>query len=108
MQRQCGTSSASGFGNNLTLNLTITFTSSFAGRPIWMNASDNGGLTSGWQIPGSWSVTTVEPINPSITSLNPSSGPVGTLVTITGTNFGTVRGKHSDLQRDSGHANELE
>jgi hypothetical protein len=52
-----GSSSASGSGNNLTLNLALTFTSSFAGtQTIWMKADDNGGLTSGWQIVGSWSV----------------------------------------------------
>jgi hypothetical protein len=35
---------------------------------------------------------TVSATAPSITSLNPASGPVGTSVTITGTNFGTTQG----------------
>ncbi len=52
-----GNSSASGSGNSLTLNLAMTFTSSFAGtQSTWMKADDNGGQTSGWQIPGSWLV----------------------------------------------------
>jgi len=52
-----GSSSTSGSGNNQTLNLAITFTSSFAGtQNMWMKADDNGGMTSGWQFKGSWSV----------------------------------------------------
>jgi len=34
----------------------------------------------------------VRPVRPSISHLKPSSGPVGTRVTITGTNFGSTRG----------------
>jgi len=70
-----GSSSASGSGNNLTLNLAITFTSGFAGNQVtWMQAIDNGGLSSGWQVVGSWTVP--PPINqpPSVVSVTPSSG----------------------------------
>ena len=35
---------------------------------------------------------TVTTLSPNITSINPSAGPVGTLVTVTGTNFGTSQG----------------
>ena len=52
-----GSSSASGSGNTLTLNLPITFGSSFAGtQTIWMIAYDNAGLSSGWQSMGTWSL----------------------------------------------------
>ena len=37
-------------------------------------------------------VTVTRPAAPSITSLSPTSGPVGTAVTITGTNFGSTQG----------------
>ena len=88
-----GSSSVSGSGNNLTLNLPITFTSSFAGtQTIWMIAYDNAGLSSGLQNMGTWSLPAAEPTSPSITSVNPGAGPVGTLVTITGTNLGTSQG----------------
>ena len=46
---------------------------------------------------------------PRITSLTPTSGAVGTAVTITGTNFGATQGhEHGDVQRDGGDADELE
>ena len=35
---------------------------------------------------------TVTPPSPTITSVSPSSGPVGTVVTVTGTNFGSTQG----------------
>ncbi len=70
-----GSSSASGSGNNLTLNLPITFTSSFAGaQSTWMKADDNGGQTSGWQILGSWSIPPTSNLPPSVVSVTPNSG----------------------------------
>jgi hypothetical protein len=52
-----GSSSASGSANNLTMNLAVTFTSSFAGtQTTFMKADDNGGQSSAWRIMGSWSV----------------------------------------------------
>ncbi len=70
-----GNSSASGSGNSLTLNLLMTFNSSFAGpQSTWMKADDNGGQTSGWQIPGSWSVPPAVNQPPSVLSVTPSSG----------------------------------
>ena len=47
-------------------------------------------------------------VPPTLTSLSPTSGPVGTSVTITGTNFGATQGaQHGHVQRDGGDADEL-
>jgi hypothetical protein len=70
-----GSSSATGSGNSLTLNLSITFNSSFAGtQNIWMKADDNGGQTSGWQFMGSWSVPPTVNQPPSVISVTPNTG----------------------------------
>ena len=70
-----GSSSVSGSGNNLTMNLAVTFTSSFAGtQTTFMKANDNGGQSSAWQIIGSWSVTAASNQPPSVVSVTPSSG----------------------------------
>jgi hypothetical protein len=58
---QCGInaagSSASASGNTLTLNLAITFSSSFAGNQIFYLAARNGSVgNSGWQAIGSVTV----------------------------------------------------
>jgi hypothetical protein len=48
-------SSAAGVGNNLTVNLVLTFTPAFAGvKNVYMQAQDNGGLATGWQLRGTW------------------------------------------------------
>jgi hypothetical protein len=63
-------SSASGSGTNLTVNLALTFQTSFSGtRNIYMEAYD--GADSGWQQKGTWSVpaTVFGPV-----SVTPSSG----------------------------------
>jgi hypothetical protein len=50
-------SSASGSGNNLTLNLALSFKSAFTGaKTIHMQTEDNAGLASGWQVKGTWTV----------------------------------------------------
>jgi hypothetical protein len=70
-----GSSSVSGSGNNLTTNLAITFTSSFAGTQItFMKADDNGGLTSGWKVLGSWSIPLAVNQPPAVVSVTPGSG----------------------------------
>jgi hypothetical protein len=53
-----GTSSAVPSGNNLTLNLDLTFLSpAFAGtKNLYTSVQDQQGLDSGWQMPGSWTV----------------------------------------------------
>ena len=54
-----------------------------------------------------WLTFTVT-VAPTLTSLSPTSGPVGTAVTITGTNFGATRGtQHGDVQRHGGDADDL-
>ena len=53
-----GSSSASASGSELTLNLAIAFTPAFSGeKTIRMFANAAGGLSSGWQDRGSWTVT---------------------------------------------------
>jgi len=48
-------SSATGNGNNLTLVVSLTFTSSFGGqRHIWMQASDYKNISSNWLVYGVW------------------------------------------------------
>ena len=53
-----GSSSASASGSGLTLNLAIAFTPAFSGeKTIRMFANAAGGVSSGWQDRGSWTVT---------------------------------------------------
>jgi hypothetical protein len=64
-------SSASSNGNDLTVNLAITFQTAFNGaRNIYMEAYD--GLDSGWSQKGAWTVAAVTPLGP--VSVTPSSG----------------------------------
>jgi hypothetical protein len=66
-------SSASGSGNNLTLNLAITFFPSFAGaKNTYMLAGESNGTTSQWLTAGAW--TLGSPPTPSVISSTPSSG----------------------------------
>src|SRR5207244_2556131 len=53
-----GSSSASGSGNNLTVNLALTFAApAFSGaKNIYTFAHDNGNLSTGWEQKGSWMV----------------------------------------------------
>jgi hypothetical protein len=83
---------------------TITFNGT-AGTPTAWSATSitvpvpagattgNVVVTVGGQASNGLSFTVVVP--PSITSLNPTSGPVGTPVTITGANFGATQGTNS-------------
>jgi uncharacterized repeat protein (TIGR01451 family) len=67
-----GASSASGVGNNLTLNLAVTLNQGFAGvKSIFLQAFNKFGLTSGWQTRGTW---TLAPIPTSPVSVTPSVG----------------------------------
>jgi hypothetical protein len=72
-------SSISGSGNNLTVQLAATFSSGFAGSKYnYMWAYDSSGLATGWQMKGSWTVTggSGSTVNqaPTISGVNPSSG----------------------------------
>jgi hypothetical protein len=50
-------SSINSAANNLTVNYALTFNSNFQGlKSIFMNASSNGSLTTGWQPRGTWNV----------------------------------------------------
>ncbi len=52
------TSAASVSGNSLTVSVDLGFKSAFAGaKSIWMNATDQAGLTSGSPQMGSFNVT---------------------------------------------------
>jgi hypothetical protein len=68
-------SNAAGGGNNLTLNVNLSFSSStFAGNKItYMAARDLQGGNSGWQALGVWNVPGQNTF-PSVVSVNPSSG----------------------------------
>jgi hypothetical protein len=74
------TSSASWSGNTLTLKLSLTFKPAFAGaKNIFGYARSVGGLFSGWQTLGAWTVPgTVQP--PQVVSVTPSSGAGGSQV----------------------------
>jgi hypothetical protein len=68
-----GASSASGVGNNLTLNLAVTFTPSFVGvKSIYMQLQNKFGLTSGWQNRGAWAPAAAPA--PSPISVTPNAG----------------------------------
>jgi hypothetical protein len=67
------TSSATWSGNALTLKLSLTFEPAFAGaKYIFGYARSVGGLVSGFQTLGVWTVATPSP--PQVVSVSPSSG----------------------------------
>jgi hypothetical protein len=69
------TSSASWSGNTLTLKLSLTMESAFAGpKYIFGYAITGGGLVSGWQTLGVWTVPGTAPPPPQVVSVSPSSG----------------------------------
>jgi hypothetical protein len=50
-------SSASGSGNNFTVNLRVSFLAGFSGsKTIFMQALNNSGVAAGWQVKGTWTV----------------------------------------------------
>ena len=70
-------------GNNLTVNLAITFLPALPGlQQIWMLCGDNGGLTGSWQQMGTWTTTAVSSQPPAPVSVLPVSG-TGTAQTFT-------------------------
>jgi len=57
-----GSSSASASGSGLTLNLAIAFTPAFSGeKTVRIFANAAGGVSTGWQDRGSWTVTSSAP-----------------------------------------------
>ena len=74
-QVNTGGVTVSGSGNNLTVNVPITFASSFVGpQQSLMTVSDNGGLSSNWQQMGTWTGYAASSMLPSVTSVTPNSG----------------------------------
>jgi hypothetical protein len=52
-----GSTTAIVSGTTLTLNLAMTFASAFAGpKNVYLYAASVGGMTSGWQARGAWTV----------------------------------------------------
>jgi uncharacterized repeat protein (TIGR01451 family) len=69
-------SSASGVGNNLTVNLALIFKAAFTGtKNIYMQTQDTGGLVTGWQQLGTWTPSSSSNPPPSAVLVTPSSGP---------------------------------
>ncbi len=61
-------------GNTLTLNLSMTFATAYAGaKNIYMYAADTSGSNSGWQTLGTWTVPSTAAV-PTANSVTPSSG----------------------------------
>ena len=69
-------SSVSSSGNDRAINMAVTFNTAFAGdKTVYMFARDSGGLSSGWQTRGNWTVPTeVVPAAPVAVSVTPGSG----------------------------------
>jgi hypothetical protein len=90
------------YSDNSTQNLTgsVVWTSSNTG----VASITTGGLATGvaagtatiqatlGSVAGSTGLTVTTTTTPSITTISPASGPEGTLVTVTGTNFGATQG----------------
>ena len=58
-------------GNQLTLNLPLSFQAAFGGaKSVYAYAGDTAGLNSGWHPLGTWTVSEA----PSVVSVTPSSG----------------------------------
>jgi hypothetical protein len=65
--------SMTGSGNNLTLNIPIIFTTSFAGaKNVYMSATDRGGAVSSVVSRGTWTVPATTTLGP--VAVSPASG----------------------------------
>ena len=65
--------SVTGSGNNLTLNIPIIFTTSFAGaKNIYLNATDKSGASSATAARGTWTVPATTALGP--VAVSPASG----------------------------------
>jgi hypothetical protein len=98
------TYSASGLPSSLSVNsstglITGTLSSTSSGSYTVTATVSDGSLTNSKTF--TWTVTDVASA-PTITSLSPTSGPVGTAVTINGSNFGATQG--SSVVRFNGTA----
>jgi hypothetical protein len=71
-----GSSSVSTAGNNLTLNIALSFSSTFVGsKNVYLYASGLSGKNSGTVTAGTWTAGTSTG-RPAVISLSPNSGPV--------------------------------
>jgi glycosyltransferase involved in cell wall biosynthesis len=62
-------------GNNLTLNLLLTFKPAFNGaKNTYMAAFSNSNVFSGWVVKGVWTVPVTGSVAPATVSVTPSSG----------------------------------
>jgi uncharacterized repeat protein (TIGR01451 family) len=69
-----GSSGAVLTANTLTLNLALTFRTAYAGaKNVYLYGSDAGGVSSGWQMRGTWTVPTVPEVVTAGT-VTPNSG----------------------------------
>lgn len=75
-------SSVTSSGNNLTVNLALTFTPAFGGaQGIWAYAQNAAGVASGWMQLGTWTV----PLPPTVHIDSPTPGsPVNGVITLAG------------------------
>jgi hypothetical protein len=65
--------SAISVGNQLTINLPVTFRGTFSGpQNVYVFVSDTWNQNSGWQVPGTWTIP--QPSVPAVQSVIPSSG----------------------------------
>lgn len=71
-----GSSSFSASGNDLTVNIALSFQAGFAGsKTNYMLAADTEGLNSGWRARGTWTVPGVAiNVEPVAVAVTPSSG----------------------------------
>ena len=82
-------------GNYLTAPFALTFAGGFTGsKNIYGMAQNYNGMQSGWPTLGTWNVGGGGSC-PTITSFTPTSGSIGTLVTITGSNLVSSSGTAS-------------
>jgi glucose/arabinose dehydrogenase len=62
-------------GTALTLNLAMSFSSTFSGaKTVYLYAANAAGINSGWQSRGTWTVPAPPPVTVTADSVTPSSG----------------------------------
>lgn len=78
-----GASTSSSSGNNLTLNVSMTFKAEYSGtKNVYLHAISGGGSTSGaWQQRGTWTVPDATPLTVTVTGSASSPAAAGTPLT---------------------------
>jgi hypothetical protein len=73
-------STTSKSGNNLTVNLAISFKAGFTGtKNIYMSARDKASQNSGWQNRGGWNIPSLQSISVTPSTVLGGSGSTGTV-----------------------------